>query len=342
MRQSPDSNVLEGISLVRAARWAGQNGLDAVALGQSIGLHPSDLTDPTRLQPLRRVCQYFQAVADASNDPAVGLRFAEYDDPAEFGLMGLLAAQSATIGEGLRTVQRIYDQLMPGGVFRIVPQGPGARLEVGFDFELVGIDILRQEILAALARNVRRLSLGFEPFIEVELRVTPRDPTPYQRFFLAPVRFGAPTEALVLDARVLEVANPGANPILLHHLHESFEVNLQRRRAAARKAARLLHLLGVIVDLESGAVTRLDDLTTDAVRLTSRERALLTYLASRANETVTHEEIERDVWHMGKGVVSHAPAVAIRRLRTKIEPNPNSPVNLLTVFGAGWKLVVNS
>ncbi|MFM2162327.1 MAG: hypothetical protein RLZZ383_1839, partial [Pseudomonadota bacterium] len=176
----------------------------------------------------------------------------------------------------------------------------------------------------------------------VELRTRPADPTPYNRFFLAPVRFGAPTEALVLEPRVMDVPNPGASAVLLHHLQESFEVNLQRRRAAARKSARLLHLVGVTIDLETGTVTRLDDLNAPPQHLTSRERALLNYLASRANETVGHEEIERDVWHMGKGVVSHAPAVAIRRLRAKIEPSPNSPINLLTVFGAGWTLVVNT
>jgi DNA-binding winged helix-turn-helix (wHTH) protein len=340
LRQDP--TVLEGISLVRAARWAGQNGLDPLAIGQQVGLHASDLTDPTRLQPIRRVCQYFKAIADAAGDPSIGLRFAEVDDPAEFGLMGLLFAQCPTVGEGLRTVNRLYDQLMPGGDFLLSVSEQTVRVELRFNFEHPGIDIFRQEILAALCRNLRRVCADFDPIQAVELRARPLDPVPYQRFFFAPLRFGAPTEVLALDPRVMEVSNPGASPILLHHLQESFEVNLQRRRAAARKSARILHLGEVAVDLETGAVTRFDDLNAAPTHLTSRERALLNYLASRPNETVTHEEIDRDVWHMGKGVVSHAPAVAIRRLRAKIEANPNSPTNLLTVFGAGWKLVVNT
>ena len=64
------------------------------------------------------------------------------------------------------------------------------------------------------------------------------------------------------------------------------------------------------------------------------------YLASRPNEVVSHEALERDVWGIGKMVITHAPAVAIRRLRQKIEPKGRKPMNLVTVFGEGWRLVV--
>jgi DNA-binding response OmpR family regulator len=75
---------------------------------------------------------------------------------------------------------------------------------------------------------------------------------------------------------------------------------------------------------------------------TSRERELLEFFAARPNQVVTHTEIEQAIWHLGSAVISHAPAVAIRRLRQKIEPKGSRPVNLLTMFGDGWKLVVRT
>ncbi len=76
-----------------------------------------------------------------------------------------------------------------------------------------------------------------------------------------------------------------------------------------------------------------------SVRLTSADAELLRYLADRAEQVVPREDIERDVWRLAPGVRSEAVPVAIRRLRSRVEADPSDPVNVLTVYGVGWRLV---
>lgn len=69
------------------------------------------------------------------------------------------------------------------------------------------------------------------------------------------------------------------------------------------------------------------------VRLTERERELLTLFASRPGETVDRLELAR-----GANGSERAVDVQINRLRRKIEQDPASPVHLQTVRGIGYRL----
>src|SRR5690606_23454728 len=116
---------------------------------------------------------------------------------------------------------------------------------------------------------------------------------------------------------------------------EAAETHLARRREAAHAQSRRLRLQGCVVELDTGKVVRREGVLT----LTTKERALLEYFAAHPNQVVTHDDLEREVWEIGRTVITHAPAVAIRRLRQKIEPAGQKPTNLITVFGEGWRLV---
>jgi predicted ATPase/Tfp pilus assembly protein PilF len=72
--------------------------------------------------------------------------------------------------------------------------------------------------------------------------------------------------------------------------------------------------------------------------LTEREYQVLLYLHANLDRVVTREALERDVWQYASGIKSHAVAVAMRRLRAKMEEDPKNPVYLLTVFGTGFRL----
>lgn len=71
------------------------------------------------------------------------------------------------------------------------------------------------------------------------------------------------------------------------------------------------------------------------IKLKSMEYKLLTYLAQNQNRTVTKEELFKKVWGdsiTGDGTLN----VHIRRLREKIEKNPNEPHYIKTVWGTGY------
>jgi len=74
-----------------------------------------------------------------------------------------------------------------------------------------------------------------------------------------------------------------------------------------------------------------------AVELTPIEFRLLHYLARNNGRVLTHEQLLSTVWGYDYEGYSNQVAVYIRRLRTKLEPNPDDPRHLLTARGIGYR-----
>jgi hypothetical protein len=347
-----DPTVFEGTIVTRLAAFARHLGLDPYALATRAGLRRDDVDDPTRLQRIDEVARLYRELAEATGDEAVGLRVAAHSALRDYGLMGLIFAHSPTVGASLDHLARVFTALLAHAELRVTGEGRLVRLSMSFEFDHPGLAQLRQDTLSAVFLHLqRRAGPDFRP-VAVKLHQLARDRAPFDDFFGVAVQFGATADEVLFAAEALDAPVPGHDPLVLHHLLASVEVHLARRRAAANRSSRLLRLRGCVVDMESGTVTRGEPGPDRApaparhprgvtvLHLTSRERELLEYFARRKNEVVTHDDLERDVWQLGRAVISHAPAVAIRRLRAKIEPAGRRPMNLLTVFGEGWKLVV--
>jgi two-component system copper resistance phosphate regulon response regulator CusR len=75
-----------------------------------------------------------------------------------------------------------------------------------------------------------------------------------------------------------------------------------------------------------------------AVSLTTREYALLEYLARRAGEVVSRSEIAEHVWDESYEPFSNVIDVYIRRLRQKLD-DPGAESLILTRRGSGYELV---
>ena len=75
-------------------------------------------------------------------------------------------------------------------------------------------------------------------------------------------------------------------------------------------------------------------------RLTPAEGKLLRYLADRAGETVSKEELLQQVWGYAAQTRSRTVQVTVQRLRAKIEDDPKEPRYLLNVYGVGYRLQV--
>jgi DNA-binding response OmpR family regulator len=78
----------------------------------------------------------------------------------------------------------------------------------------------------------------------------------------------------------------------------------------------------------------------DEVHLTSTEFKLICDLASADGKVVTREDLLERVWGYDYFGDTRLVDVHIRRLRTKIEPDPANPTYLVTVRGTGYKLVL--
>ncbi len=75
----------------------------------------------------------------------------------------------------------------------------------------------------------------------------------------------------------------------------------------------------------------------DVVRLTEREREMLTILSARPGEQVPRDALAGS----GDAGNERTVDVQINRLRRKIERDPGNPVFLQTVRGVGYRLVVD-
>ncbi len=74
----------------------------------------------------------------------------------------------------------------------------------------------------------------------------------------------------------------------------------------------------------------------DPVALTVREFDLLAYLMRHPRQAFTREQLLETVWGYTFGDTSTV-TVHVRRLRTKIEPDPAEPTFISTVWGVGYR-----
>jgi DNA-binding response OmpR family regulator len=85
---------------------------------------------------------------------------------------------------------------------------------------------------------------------------------------------------------------------------------------------------------EAGVVRR----SGQEVHLTRTEFLLLCELATSAGKVLSREQLLERVWSYDYFGDGRLVDVHIRRLRTKIEPDPANPRHVLTVRGLGYKL----
>ncbi len=73
------------------------------------------------------------------------------------------------------------------------------------------------------------------------------------------------------------------------------------------------------------------------VELTTREFDLLAFFATHPGQVFTREQLLGRVWDSDWFGDSSTVTVHIRRLRTKIEPDPSRPKRIATVWGTGYR-----
>jgi two-component system phosphate regulon response regulator OmpR len=185
----------------------------------------------------------------------------------------------------------------------------------------------------------------------------------------------AKSESLVFDAMVLDVMMPGENgfelarhirsasglPILMltaraepldrvrgleigvdDYLAKPFEPrelilrlgNILKRSSApvdGAPAGEAVRFGPFLFRVDRGELKREDEL----IRITEREREILTLLAERGGGEVSREELAG-----GQGGNERTVDVQMNRLRRKVEIDPANPVHLQTVRGVGYRLAM--
>ncbi|MBA2337796.1 MAG: response regulator transcription factor [Acidimicrobiia bacterium] len=106
------------------------------------------------------------------------------------------------------------------------------------------------------------------------------------------------------------------------------------RRATATMPAGPLSFRGLEIDLASRTI----QLDGSEIEFTAKEFDLLAFLASHPRKVFRRGQLLEQVW--GSSVEWQDPAtvtVHVRRLRQKIETDPQAPTRIMTVWGVGYR-----
>ena len=124
-------------------------------------------------------------------------------------------------------------------------------------------------------------------------------------------------------------------PFSLRELLARVEALLRRRRIYERRFQKV-KFADVEIDLEAMSVKKGDK----THRLSPREAKLLRFLIKNAGRTLDRRTILDNVWGFDYYGTARTIDNFIKRLRSKIEDDPENPQYIQTVFGVGYRFVI--
>jgi len=112
-----------------------------------------------------------------------------------------------------------------------------------------------------------------------------------------------------------------------------------RRSQVGQEQARTLSIGNVEIDTEN--LSGLNG--SEEIVFTKREIEVLSYLARNSERPVSREELLLKVWGYARGldIETRTVDIHIAKLRRKIEADPKQPERLITVRGAGYRIVMD-
>jgi DNA-binding response OmpR family regulator len=106
-----------------------------------------------------------------------------------------------------------------------------------------------------------------------------------------------------------------------------------RRAPVADDAPEVMRAQDVVIDVGAHRVTR----DGEEIALTMREFELLVFLARHAGRAFSREELMERVWRFSFYTDTSTVTVHVRRLRAKLEADPETPRLIETVWGVGYR-----
>ena len=125
------------------------------------------------------------------------------------------------------------------------------------------------------------------------------------------------------------VSKPFSTPELLARV----QAIVRRGRLHRPMLPHMFHFGEVEVDFDGYTARRGDD----EVAFTTLEMEILQYFVAHRGRTVTRSQLLRDVWGISGEVTTRTIDRHVASLRKKIEPQPEAPSFIQTVYGIGYR-----
>jgi AraC-like DNA-binding protein len=181
---------------------------NADRLLRTVGLDRQAVVDPDIRIPYTDMMMLSERASSMTKDAAFGLHVGERVPESEYGLIGNLMLSSFSLREALECLVRYLPIWTNGGVFKLGIEGNVAHFQWEYarvslpdprhDCEMSMATLMRLNRFTAIERWWPK-EVWFQP-------ARPRDTSEHARIFRAPVRFGMPANALLLERRVLDLA----------------------------------------------------------------------------------------------------------------------------------------
>src|SRR5262245_11918364 len=181
--------------LAHAERW----GVPRAALLRAARLDEEQLRDPDARVPRSALVRLWYAVAAHVPDPALGLRLGTAVRAREFGLVGYTMALSPTVAAALKRLARYERILSDALVVALAAEAETTWVRLDVEPALRAFRPAADFRLAALLAMCREIAAASITPLTVQLPYRrPEDVREYERFYRAPLEFGALATAFLL------------------------------------------------------------------------------------------------------------------------------------------------
>ena len=228
-------------------------GVDAAAVLAEAGFCKDDFRDPNGRLPAEATARLWRVAVAHTGDPAFGLEAARYVGQTTFHGLGVAVLASATLRDAMNRLVRYNRLVSDASELFLEVGGRRARLclrpRSGAEDPAYEV---ADAVMALITRTCRLVTNRSFTLEEAHCRrPVPSDLWPYDRLYRCPIRFGAPEDALVFDAALLDQGLVMANPELARHNDEAVRAYLARVDQGSVVDQVRSHLAGRLADRPS-------------------------------------------------------------------------------------------
>lgn len=128
-----------------------------------------------------------------------------------------------------------------------------------------------------------------------------------------------------------------SKPFSIRELLARIKAHLRRENRGFESVPDIVDLESLKIDFGHFKVTRMNEEND----LTSLEVDVLRYLIGQNGRVVTRDDLLDKIWGYDKFPTTRTIDNHILKLRKKIEDDPNHPKHILTVYGGGYRFIMD-